>query len=359
MLSRFFTTPRRALFGAMFVLALSIVAAAADPPLIDGKGEPSPKPSERKAEPPAAESVADAKKPDQIVYATLLVSAVRPRIMPSADDKFDRAEFAAYKQSQAALLKSDAVAQKALDDKSMRELPMIKEHGIDAAQWLADQLVVDAAGNSGVIRVGFAAADRAAACHIVNAIVNAYMSEVVERERTEMLAKRDILDKKYLLYKNRLLQTRQDLFRLEMQIGGQRDSEAHEAWMRGEIADLEKQAAEMRRTRTQAKLQVARARQTLESLNDSSPDYKAATAAVRKAELEEKFWTDELAALPSEFAKLQENLLKSLRYDGDADLLRADTEALSGVVQEMDKALERMNIDLDADARVQRGTPAA
>ncbi len=133
--------------------------------------------------------------------STLEIRAENPSVWVHPEGGVD---FATYKFDAMSALKSDIVIAKVLDDKTVQNLPVIREHGLDAGAWLADNIVADNPLGSEYVRVSLRYEDPHGLPDIVNALVNAYMDEVVNKERTEKLARRDSLDKKLQQYRNDL-----------------------------------------------------------------------------------------------------------------------------------------------------------
>src|SRR6202012_339937 len=104
--------------------------------------------------------------------------------------------------------------------------------------WLGENLVVDNLQNSEYLRVSLRYEDPHGLADIVNEDVNAYMSTIVDKERTEKLARRDELDRKYRNYKSDIMEKERSLYNLTQQIGTS-DAETARIRYRVEVADLE------------------------------------------------------------------------------------------------------------------------
>jgi hypothetical protein len=195
----------RALGTLLLVSGLAAVAAAAD--------------QSADANTPAAENHATT----TTVRAWLRVRAVPPRIGAAADGKLDLAEFEFYKRNLAAIVKSPLVVGKALEDKSVKELPLVKEHAHDAdglAEWLIDQLRIRSPGDAEIMTVEMRSTDRRQAATILNAVVATLMSDFVDgRERNDRLSRFDTLEKKLNSYKAQVLDKERTLYNLSQQIG--------------------------------------------------------------------------------------------------------------------------------------------
>ena len=156
---------------------------------------------------------------------------------------------------------------KVLDAKTVQNVPVIKEHGLDAGNWLSENITVDDQMGSEYVRVGLRYEDPHGLPDIVNAVVNAYMSGVVDSERTDKLRRRDELDKKVRAYKQNVLDKERQLFELNQQIGTT-DAETAKIKYRIEVADLEG----LMQSRAEAQKQIAELTMKIEMAKQMKKD---------------------------------------------------------------------------------------
>ena len=126
-------------------------------------------------------------------------------MFPSGNAKVDWNEFEAYKHNLAAAIKASFVIDSALNDKTVADLPIIKRHGADVANWLANAIEVDFPGNAEWMSVTIDAADKDQSRKLVNAVVSAFMKEVVDKEFYERRQRRDNLERQLNALKQRQL----------------------------------------------------------------------------------------------------------------------------------------------------------
>jgi hypothetical protein len=91
-----------------------------------------------------------------------------------------------------AQLKSWRVLHTAATDPAVRDLPIIREHGADAADWLGQAIMVDRPSGGPQVRIGLTA-DRSQAVAIVNAVADAFIHEVAEPYREDRVRERNEL----------------------------------------------------------------------------------------------------------------------------------------------------------------------
>ena len=91
--------------------------------------------------------------------------------------------FDIYKDTQSQLLKSRFVLAAALRKPEIAALPSVKKHEPDAIGWLSSELHVGFPGKAEIMEVSFTATDPQEAATLVNGVIKAYQTEVVDAER--------------------------------------------------------------------------------------------------------------------------------------------------------------------------------
>ena len=110
------------------------------------------------------------------------------------------ADYEEYRRAQVIAIKDPAVLAAAIDLDGIAELDSIRRQA-DPVDWLADQIKVVAPQDSEVIRVSMGPVMRGPeaqdAARIVNAVTEAYLLSVDNKERPERIERHDTLVKKY------------------------------------------------------------------------------------------------------------------------------------------------------------------
>lgn len=109
----------------------------------------------------------------------------------------DSSEYEAYRKTQVALIKSPFVMTSALRRPGIADLELIREQDEDPVGWLTRSIQVTAPMESEVVQVRLRGRNAADVAKIVNAVTNCYLDDIVNKERTESLGRRDALEKKY------------------------------------------------------------------------------------------------------------------------------------------------------------------
>ena len=105
-------------------------------------------------------------------------------------------EYDQYRKTQLQLIKSPFVLTSALRRPGIAELETIREEK-DQVAWLTRNVGVAAPSEAEVVQIKLRGRNPRDVTQIVNAITQAYLSDVVNKERSERLMRRDMLEKKY------------------------------------------------------------------------------------------------------------------------------------------------------------------
>jgi len=125
------------------------------------------------------------------------VSWLRVRSNPgSFSGNYGPGEYDQYRKTQLQLIKSPFVLNAALRRPGVSNLESLRDEK-DQVAWLTRRLEVAAPAESEVVQIRMRGESPREIQMLVNAVTQAYLSDVVNKERTERLARRDMLEKKY------------------------------------------------------------------------------------------------------------------------------------------------------------------
>ena len=147
----------------------------------------------------------------------LQVSALAPKFLtePVSEPKTD---FKIYQATQLALIKSRLVLNAAIRRPGVADLPSLRKQG-DPADWLEGQVKAELPSNSELLQLsitGEAPDDLAA---LVNAVAEAYMDEIVTKERSDRLNRFEKMKEFLDHYQNRLASRRDERRKLAESVG--------------------------------------------------------------------------------------------------------------------------------------------
>jgi len=108
----------------------------------------------------------------------------------------DNAEYEAYRKTQVQLIKSPFVLTSALRRPGISSLATFSDED-DPVGWLMRNVQVSAPMESEVVQVRLRGENYTEVTQIVNAVTQAYLNDVVNKEKTERLQRRDTLERKY------------------------------------------------------------------------------------------------------------------------------------------------------------------
>ncbi len=303
----------------------------------------------------AAESAA--KKYTATAY--LLVERHEPHILPRSAEKDDPADFESYRATQMQLFKSPYVLIAALRDPKVQKQPGIKreEARHRAVAWLGKEIRVKCPDTkSGVVNVSLTSSDPNEAAVLVNAVVKAYINEVVDVERQ---MRRDRLSdlQQISAEKENEVRTRREQLKRELETIGAGDEQTMAARMQlamGMYAEFQREFQRMRGERRVLLGQLQVAKWALEEL----PNTEIAEIEVVAILNNNPRYRD----LQSRVLLLEQNLLRHsatppgkkpspayVRAMADLETTKAQLETL--VKQSRDQIREALRIELRNDVR--------
>jgi polysaccharide biosynthesis transport protein len=116
-------------------------------------------------------------------YALVRIDPQRPTVLPK-DHAVNDLDL--YRMTQAALLKSPKVLDAAVRSERVRELPIVTQEA-DPVAWLETMLVVEPIRNTELLRVSLSGQDAEQIVLVVNAVIDAYLQEVVNKDQKQRL----------------------------------------------------------------------------------------------------------------------------------------------------------------------------
>ncbi len=116
--------------------------------------------------------------------AQLKISSQVPAVLVRASEGSPD-DFQTFKRTQAQLVRSPQVLGRALGQTTISHLPLVVSHEDDPVSWLEERLIVDYPDNAEVMRVAIEGSegDSKQLKKIVDAVVNCYLTEVVQHDR--------------------------------------------------------------------------------------------------------------------------------------------------------------------------------
>jgi hypothetical protein len=158
--------------------------------------------------------------------AALFVAPSVPHTMRSTPEKLDLDEFEMYRNTHAALLRQRFVLMAALRNPKMKGVESVLREDArhNTIGWLASIIKVKLEKKTSIMTVSVTLPDRNEAATIVNAVVQAYMDEVVNRDRDRQRERFDSLTEVSVQKEEEFRKLREDLKREMESIGAGDDA---------------------------------------------------------------------------------------------------------------------------------------
>jgi vacuolar-type H+-ATPase subunit I/STV1 len=277
--------------------------------------------------------------------ASLHVAERPPRILLSTVE--ERVDYPRYMKTQEALIRSRLVLSAALRDPKVAQSPSIKDRP-DPIAWLEQDLVVTNPENSEILQVSLAAGsasgvDQAA---IINAVVRAYMDQVVNADARRRAARLEQLKKLRDSYSNLLKSKRETLRKLSESVG------------RSErIAGLEKDAwprlyQELRSRRIKQRIERAEIETLLERRKKTGGATDAARPGILQLEDRLAVVTAGQKVVDEELDRLAEEMHGSTIHVLDLKGMKDEIAQLEEVRRKIAAEVEALNVELEAPPRI-------
>ena len=262
--------------------------------------------------------------------ACLLVERHEPHILARTVEKDDPGEFESYRATQMQIFKSPYVVMAALRNPNVQAQPSIKreEDRHHAVAWLGKAIrVICPDQRAGVLTVSLTSNDRKEAAVLVNAMVDAYMNEVVNLDRQR---RRDRLSdlQQISAEKEVEVRTKREQLKRELENIGAGDEQTVQARIQlamSMYAEFQHQFQAMRAEHRNAVARLAEAKRVLQdlataeipqievvSLLNSDPNYHRLQKRIARLELKRRHEMEKLhsneAAPGTEQARTQAEL---------------------------------------------------
>ena len=125
-------------------------------------------------------------------FALLRVASVEPRLVFQTAET--NSDFATYRRTQMALIKSRFVLNAALRKPNVAALAMVRKQ-THPVQWLEDAVQVDSYDSPEILRISLTGDEPTELAEIVNSVRDAYLEEVVNADRKQRIARLNDLER--------------------------------------------------------------------------------------------------------------------------------------------------------------------
>jgi uncharacterized protein involved in exopolysaccharide biosynthesis len=281
-------------------------------------------------------------------HALLHVSSSEPYILfpPDRPSNPFRADLAAYQRTQEALIKSRLVLNAAIKRLPM-DAPDVLKRQADPVGWLADNLRVDFEQPE-ILRVSIRDTEPKGAAVLVNAVVRAYLGEVVDLETKQKRDRYEHLKENWYRYQKNLEQKRSELRRL-----GEVEGAEAEGVASGRNRLLAEQFSACRRELLRVRLERAASETRLARRKAAKEHGDEAREAIDRLEEGLAVLDAQEKVLKEEEARLLMERRASNRATVDLSSIRQEIAAAEATAERIGAEVEVLNVELQAPPRVQ------
>jgi succinoglycan biosynthesis transport protein ExoP len=150
--------------------------------------------------------------------AILRLAYEEPQLVFSTGQRPYEAEFEIFKNTQMQYIRNPFVLSTALNKPEINRLAVLRKE-VDPVMWLMEKVSVSFPGKAEFMEISLTTDKAQDAANIVTAVVDAYMTEVVERERDQRRTRISELDRVYTEKESEVRNRRSELKRLADQLG--------------------------------------------------------------------------------------------------------------------------------------------
>lgn len=266
-----------------------------------------------------------APKAEPQVVPLLRIARTPPRIFPgTAMEQPNSDEFAAYRRTQAVLIRSKRNLKAALKRDGVAKLEFVNEKA-DPVAWLRSRLRIDFPEDATILRVALDGADSAALVVLVDAVVNSYRDDAIYAERIQRDEVMMRIEKAYAEAVDQLASKTASLRKAIAHSGGTGRTDAEERLLVRQIIDIRR---EMRRL----------------ALERSNAESRGAAKFVALGKQE--------SLLTKELMPLTEAISASPAMNGDVEALRDEIAGEREMVALLGRQLFALRLELQAPSRV-------
>jgi capsular exopolysaccharide synthesis family protein len=248
---------------------------------------------------------------------TLHVSSTPPRIVLQIKESIP--EYGSYQRTQLAMLRSRLVLSAALREDSVNKLKStMATPNFDPVEWLGKEISAEFVNGSEVLQVGMSGDNPAELQALVNAVIKAYMAEVVDFETKQRRDRYETIKSNLTTYEEKLKEKRKELRQLTETVGSD-DKKTLATIQQHELERLGRAEEELGRVRTELRAaQVEYEVLTGAEVSSASP----VTLAMVQAEVERDQTIEALVERVAKARKGMEDAARFARSPSDQAILK-------------------------------------
>lgn len=273
--------------------------------------------------------------------ARVLLQVMRedPRVMPGPPrEPVREQDYRDYQTTQEMFLRSRMVLHSALRRPEVARLPVILGQA-DPASWLADKLEIEFEGE--VMSIALKGGNPSELVTLVNSVVDAYLSEVVDMERNSRIGRYNALDKLHATYQEDSKKRRAALEQVARTNGASEEDRAVQRRIlesRLAVLACDQASAESERIRLEAEREVQKA-------HLSAEESKSLDERIAVLQQAERSYAERIDAIQKQARTTDSNAL-------DLQSVRNQIAVAEEVAQRIGREVEQLKIELEAPPRI-------
>ena len=303
-------------------------------------------------------ATAEEREADATVFKAESLLIVRPSApLMGAPGTRSAAEDRAYANTQRVLLKSPFILTAALRQPGVAELSLVKDQE-EPLDWLAKSIQCAFIDDSSILRVSLSGNNPHDPKAIVDAVVEAYLKEIAQAERTEA-AKRLQTLRIHRRDNEQIIREKAEIIHHLAEEMGSADSK--QIRLLHELNFHELRLLLDRRERLTSKMDdVSDELDVLAALSSESTDSprRELQKQTRVLKLRKEQLSARIAAVEARIAESRQALTQSIGFSSDLEARRSDIKSLQEANHHIVESIVRMELELKAEPRVQRIQPA-
>jgi hypothetical protein len=282
------------------------------------------------------------------VRALLHVNSSEPYILfpPDRPSNPSRTDFATFQRTQEALIKSRLVLGAAIRRLEYGTPDVIKREA-DPMGWLAKNVRADFDLGPEILRVSLRDTEPTGAVVVVNAVVDAYLDEVVGIETKHKRDRFEFLKQNWARYQESLREKRRELRRLGEAVGTEAEGAAsgRDRLRAEQLSACRRELLRVRLERAASETRLARRKAAKEPGDEARKAIDSLEEGVAVLDAQEK-------VLKEEEARLVVEPRASNRARLDLNAIRQEIAAGEAVAGRIGAEIEVLNVELQAPPRV-------
>lgn len=286
--------------------------------------------------------------------SVLRINLREPVLLGETASRLSEKEYEIYKNTQRQLVTSRFVLLAALRKPDVAKLPAVQaeQQSGDPVRWLEKTIKVEFPGDAETMSVSVIRCDPKEAATLARAVVDAYLTEVVNAERDQKRQRCSELDRAYAEKESEVRAKREDLKKLAEQLGAS-DGEALTMKQRLVLDNLSMYRQDMRETRAKLrslKVDLAGQKAILDVAKDEGR--VAIAQEIKRLEASIVALTEQESQMQADVECLRKEADGFGRSTVDIEMLRNDIKQISDVLTQIANEREKLRVEIRATPRV-------